>query len=521
MDQTEFDNLEANQIPQKSQFLSDILNCTIQQLNVNINTEANSMNSLSKRNSSIANNNSNQNYQFLEEKLSQTIHTSNLHKISLDEALAEAEKLLKKNYLLENRKDKLENEKMVQISMIGSRNLQLKHREELIRSIDSQNNEIHRTNLKLQAQLIASNKNVDLLQNQLKLKEMEISQLKTLCGSITDISISMKPELSKNNTSSDKNENEPTFLEKLLQQEKSFLQKLAPIDSQIGSINPMSPNTKAVNIKLNPIETSIAEQVLASNLKKIQEMTKNESTLHKIIEELEASLEKNHLESETRYSSLQNKLNATVKDLVSIKESKIEEENPDVYNKEQISAMIRNFKKLKSQNLVLKDNLKRYASEWTRDLEQSSSQYIEVVNLKKSYENLQQDYKDLNKKVAQESDSKLDEKIKSREDIILAQASQIQNILWENHKLREYILKKLNIALNPINFKFFKVENCLNQQEIDKYTLIGEQSEQISKLRQKIYVMTSSEKMRVDEEEGEERDTLIDNVARNQTGDKT
>ena len=250
-------------------------------------------------------------------------------------------------------------------------------------------------------------------------------------------------------------------------------------------------------------------------------MTKNESTLHKIIEELEASLEKNHLESETRYSSLQNKLNATVKDLVSIKESKIEEENPDVYNKEQISAMIRNFKKLKSQNLVLKDNLKRYASEWTRDLEQSSSQYIEVVNLKKSYENLQQDYKDLNKKVAQESDSKLDEKIKSREDIILAQASQIQNILWENHKLREYILKKLNIALNPINFKFFKVENCLNQQEIDKYTLIGEQSEQISKLRQKIYVMTSSEKMRVDEEEGEERDTLIDNVARNQTGDKT
>lgn len=106
----------------KSQFLSDILNSSISQTNLNIE-----VNPLQKRKSSSTNLQLSQNIKILEEKLSLKDTVAKKHKVNLDQALAEAEKLLKGKSLLKNRQKKLENEKIVSIAMIASRNLKLKN----------------------------------------------------------------------------------------------------------------------------------------------------------------------------------------------------------------------------------------------------------------------------------------------------------------------------------------------------------------------------------------------------------
>jgi ATP-dependent protease HslVU (ClpYQ) peptidase subunit len=53
-----------------------------------------------------------------------------------------------------------------------------------------------------------------------------------------------------------------------------------------------------------------------------------------------------------------------------------------------LTTLIRNFKKLKEQNGKLKKNLNKQAKDWMRDLDQSSSQFIEVIEIKKSFEKL-------------------------------------------------------------------------------------------------------------------------------------
>jgi hypothetical protein len=115
--------------------------------------------------------------------------------------------------------------------------------------------------------------------------------------------------------------NREDFLEQLLNQESSFLENLTPINGQVGTTNPMSPHRS--NFETDPLSATLADQVLQCNLLKIEELTRNEKTLNERINELENTLEKFHLESETKYSNLKKKFESTLEDLTSLKESKI------------------------------------------------------------------------------------------------------------------------------------------------------------------------------------------------------
>jgi hypothetical protein len=74
----------------------------------------------------------------------------------------------------------MENEKIVSISMIASRNLKLKNREIELRSVEDENSKFQRENLKLQSKVISTTRQVDMLESQLRFKNKEMEQWKTL-----------------------------------------------------------------------------------------------------------------------------------------------------------------------------------------------------------------------------------------------------------------------------------------------------------------------------------------------------
>lgn len=259
----------------KSQFLSDILNSSISQNNLTL--EPSNMNMLQKRKSSSTNIQLNQNLKKLEEQLTNSSTIAQQHKISLDEALAEAEKLLKTKSLLNTRKEKLENEKIVSISMIASRNLRLKNKEMELRQIEESSGTTFRENLHLKSKLITTTKQVDMLENQLKIKDKEVEQWKNLYQHSKDMIIAFHS--TENLVESQSIEPSGTnFLENLLKQESSILEKLNPVNGRVGLMNPMSPH-RSKNLDVNRHETTLADQVLKSNLSKIEELTRNENTL--------------------------------------------------------------------------------------------------------------------------------------------------------------------------------------------------------------------------------------------------
>jgi hypothetical protein len=90
---TQGQNLTGN----KSQFLDFILNSSVNDQNLTVE------NHLQKRKSSSTNLQLSQNLKNLEEKLSHSNTVSQKHRISLDQALAQAEKLLKTKSLLTSR----------------------------------------------------------------------------------------------------------------------------------------------------------------------------------------------------------------------------------------------------------------------------------------------------------------------------------------------------------------------------------------------------------------------------------
>lgn len=378
--------------------------------------------------------------------------------------------------------------------------------------MDDSSRQVKLENLKLHSKLISRTKQVDLLESQLKIKQKELEQFQNLYLHSKEMLLKLSQSMSQSVESQDSTDS--TFLDELLNREKESLRNMTPVHGSVGTVNPMSPNSRQFNPK-SALETTIADQVLESNLVKIEELTRREKAHQDRIAELEDTLEKFHLESEKKYNSLHKKFEATLKDLTTLKESNISDENPENYTQHQLKTLIRNFKTLKSQNSKLKDNLKKYAQDWTRDLEQSSNQILEVVELKKNYEQLQQDYKTLDQKLTQDANREFDTKIKSRDEIIKQQALQIQNILWENHKLREYIKKRLGLVLNPINFRFFKVEDIENHSDLKDYTLIGEQVEQITKLRQKVYLMTSNENYKEEELKSKQKGSQQDKNGQN------
>ena len=108
-----------------------------------------------------------------------------------------------------------------------------------------------------------------------------------------------------------------------------------------------------------------------------------------------------------------------------------------------------------------------------------------------NYQELNEKYSKLVAKIQEESDSKFDAQVKQREEIIKSQAEQIHKILWESHKLREFIRQELNLAVHPIDFNIFRISDLDDPRETESYNLIQDQSDQILNLRKKVYLLTN------------------------------
>lgn len=190
---------------------------------------------------------------------------------------------------------------------------------------------------------------------------------------------------------------------------------------------------------------------------RVKTLTEEKSSLIARVNELELQLEESQLNKDAKYLALKTKHKNSVKEIEELKAVWTSDENPESYTSEQLSLMIRNFKSLKEEIRVLKSNNEKYAKEWVRDLDQSSGHYLEVNSLKGKYEELSRKYAELDLKITQEGEAKFQEQVKQREDIIKSQAEYILKILWESHKLREYIRQELNVVVHPVDFNIFRI----------------------------------------------------------------
>lgn len=192
-------------------------------------------------------------------------------------------------------------------------------------------------------------------------------------------------------------------------------------------------------------------------LERINTLIEEKTALLSRVNQLEIMVEESQASKDAKYLSLKAKLDAANREIQSLARVGTSDEDPANYSKEQLSLMIRNFKQMKAEIHTLKSNSEKYAKEWVKDLDQSSGHYMEVNNLKAKIEELNRQYSELDLKIQRDSDTKYEQQVKQREEIIKSQAEHIQKILWESHKLREYIRQQLDVVVHPVDFKIFRI----------------------------------------------------------------
>lgn len=257
--------------------------------------------------------------------------------------------------------------------------------------------------------------------------------------------------------------------------------------------NPSTPYSSG-NLAAQSLNSNFDEiliKVEKAYMEKVEKLTQEKAELSSRNNKLELLLEDNQVEKDAKYISLKSKYENLLNEKERLKNFATLDEDPSNYSSDQLSQMIRNFKSLKNEMLVLKANHDKYAKEWVKDLDQSSGHYIEVNNLRTKYDELNQKFLELDLKIQKEGESKFQEQVKQREEIIKSQAEHIQKILWESHKLREYIRQELDVVVHPVDFKIFRIQDLGDQKDVEQFNLIQDQSNQILALRKKVYLLTN------------------------------
>ena len=135
---------------------------------------------LDKRKSSSSNIQLSATLQSLEEQLQRSNLKGKQVGIQLEEALANSQKLLKSNKVLEQRAGLLQNEKVLAIAMIASSNNRAVQRELSAAEAQQRLVDIEQENLRLKKMIISKTKEIDLLESLAKSRDQEVQSFKQL-----------------------------------------------------------------------------------------------------------------------------------------------------------------------------------------------------------------------------------------------------------------------------------------------------------------------------------------------------
>ena len=144
------------------------------------------------------------------------------------------------------------------------------------------------------------------------------------------------------------------------------------------------------------------------------------------------------------------------------------------------------------QNKQLKEKLKSYAKMWTETLDSRASSEIQAVELQKAFTEMQKSFQDLEEEANKKFDEEIRLKVKSRDQIIKEQSLQIQKVLFENHKLREYMNHRYHEQIVPLEFESFSKNSIQKTEDKEFYESFEGLIEQNKNLRSKIYLLETS-----------------------------
>jgi len=234
---------------------------------------------------------------------------------------------------------------------------------------------------------------------------------------------------------------------------------------------------------------SLAERVLKNDLEELKSHLEKEEQLMNKVEQLEKEL----LDKEQTHDSTLSSLKEQYESLRGSLES-IQNVDPNLsirdLSDDQFKNLLLKMKELRERNTTLSQKMKEYAKGWAKNLQESAEKDFEVIKLKKSYQDIQSSFAELEEITEKRFNQELKEKIVTRDRIIKQQGSQLQNLLYENHKLRGYLQSKLGEFVWPLHplpgqEKLSPVKSEDKQFYISLEGLV----DQNKKLREKLYLI--------------------------------
>ena len=296
-------------------------------------------------------------------------------------------------------------------------------------------------------------------------------------------------------------ESEVTMWKKLYETSTSSIKKLVDSQAEVQKDTNVPKLDKKYFEKLldfgddfklsSDIELILAKDVIENDLKELKKHIETEETLRKEIQSQKSkSLEKER-EQDTIIAGLREKYESLQGDFESLLSA---EDNIDISNitQEQIRSIIVKLKNSRIQNKQLKEKLKGYAKMWTETLDSRASNDIEVFQLQKSYSEMQKSFQELEEEAEKKFDEEIRQKVKSRDQTIKDQALQIQKLLFENHKLREYMNSRYHETIVPLEFENFSKNMIQKSQDREFYESLDGLVDQNKNLRSKIYLLETS-----------------------------
>lgn len=266
-------------------------------------------------------------------------------------------------------------------------------------------------------------------------------------------------------------EKEKNFLKEILESEENIIGKLSIFEDK-GEIE-------------------IAEKIFENDLLKLKEILNKENELEEDIKNLKKTHEEKEKNMDEKYSKLLEKFEKA-KDIITKSENFCPENlNFDFKDEENVKKLVQKFLEIREKYTSLKTTVKNYAENWTKNLRDSSNKDHQVIKLRKIYQKLEKSYKSLEEKMKKKFEKEIIEKINIRDNIIEDQGHQIQNLLYQNHKLREHIFKETGEMILPLNNSEFKKSSLIEKQDRIVYNTIEEQTEQIKILRKKLYLINN------------------------------
>lgn len=439
-----------------------------------LNTTDNKKTMKEEKNNQNLNNNNRNEIEWLKKKSKKSSILAKREKLKSDNFELELEKKLQEVKIVKKKLKIASNDKAILLSRIGFMNQKIINKEDfdLGKNLKKLNQELRSQKSKL---TIRENEyNLSLIQSEKFESEAEMWKgLYTKTNKMLQNMVeSIHHDIDQNPNSDFENEKKSeNFLEKILLKEEDFISHLSIFEKK-GDVE-------------------VAQKVFENDLKKLKQVLDKQNELEENLKTMKDEFNEKEKSMDEKYSKLLESYQKA-KDKI----SRSENFNPSSisetpYTQDEIKKVLERFSELKNKYFSLRKTLKKYSDKWTKNLKDSSKKDHQVIKLRKTYQKLEKNYVSLEEKLKEKLEKEIEEKIDIRDKIIEDQGFQIQNLLYQNHKLRQYIHNQTGEFILPMDHQEFSKDILKERRDRKVYNTIEEQVEQITKLRKKLYLMSS------------------------------